>query len=100
MSQNVNRKTGIFRSCNPRELVDVAEIVRKHLDIEAFPFGFAAPPQIERIGREPAGRKLLRRPSHITAMGVESMDKDDDGAGAPCRQPPAGEDLKTSDAFE
>jgi hypothetical protein len=33
-------------------------------------------------------------------MGVESMDKDDDRAGAGYRQPSAGENLKASDALE
>src|SRR5688500_12033818 len=66
--QNVDRKIRVLGSSLGYKPIDVAEIIRKVLDVKSFALRFAPAAKIESVRRQTLRRKLLGRPFHVAAV--------------------------------
>ena len=71
--------------------LDIADIIRELLDVEALAVGPAAAAQIARIDGDAVGHELFRHPRVVRAVRVEAVDGDDDTAWRCGRTPRSDE---------
>src|SRR5262245_17891209 len=95
VAEHEERDAGLARLREMHERGGVPDVVAELLDEEALALGAPAPPEIDRIHREPAGRQLIGDPRVVAAVGVEAGNNRDDGTDAGLRPPRSNEQFVT-----
>src|SRR5688572_27044800 len=100
MAQYVKRQPGVSGRRDSHQFVNVRQVIRKLLDVEALTLGLAPPAKIQRIGGEPFRRKLFSRPFHVSAVCIEAVDENHDPTRLTPWTPGADENPHTAFALK
>src|SRR6187397_505978 len=98
--QQKHRQSGLARSCELHDGVDVVGVVLEGVDVEPFTVGLTTTAEIKRVDREAARGQLLCRPEIVATVGFDAMADHHYASRCCLGTPGTDKDLRSISSFD